>query len=307
MCNFLTDSLPFVCVYFPQVTQLTLTPDSPTLGGTLEPSPATPPTPDILPMSGASLRKRLNFSSSGQAEVVRDVSREDSSPEVFVIGSSGRYTTPLNGRNDMMQSMDDTINGDESLCSELYTTAVSSPDPLNGTSTTQGDDSELLPDLSNLTIRSDASPETVSSNPCTSDTSETPNPSDSHLDCSYAACITVPIPSSVRKLSNLELREKLVRMGEQPGPITDLTRPAYLAYLTKLEAGGARPAGNHGDKGETKMDIVFGESVPCTLIIINSMKIVKEQKLLVTQKASGVSPKARNRCNCEPSHTSCLD
>ena len=32
--------------------------------------------------------------------------------------------------------------------------------------------------------------------------------------------------------------------------------------------------------------------------------VVKEQKLLV---ASGVSPKARNRCNCEPRHTSCLD
>jgi len=98
----------------PQVTQLTLTPDSPTLEGTLELSPATPLISDIPSMCDVSLRKRLNFSSSGQVEVVRDVCREDNSPEVFVIGSSGRYTTLLNGRNnDVMQSMEDTVSGDE--------------------------------------------------------------------------------------------------------------------------------------------------------------------------------------------------
>jgi len=65
-------------------------------------------------MSGASLRKKLNFNSSGKAEEVRDVSREDNSPEVFVIGCSGLYATPLNGRNNnVMQSMQDTVSGDE--------------------------------------------------------------------------------------------------------------------------------------------------------------------------------------------------
>ena len=68
------------------------------------------------------------------------------------------------------------------------------------------------------------------------------------MDCSLAADITTKIPRSLRQLSNQQLHQRLVSLGERPGPITDLTRPAYLAYLVKLEAG-IQPAGNSEYKG----------------------------------------------------------
>ena len=69
------------------------------------------------------------------------------------------------------------------------------------------------------------------------------------MDCSFAADITTQIPRQLHQLSNQELQQRLVAFGEQPGPVTDLTRSAYLAYLSKLEAG-IQPAGNSGYKGE---------------------------------------------------------
>ena len=75
-------------------------------------------------------------------------------------------------------------------------------------------------------------------------TSSTPSP----LDCSFAADIKVHIPEKLRSLAEGELRERLVALGERPGPITPSTKVAYLAYLAKLEAG-VQPAGNKGYKG----------------------------------------------------------
>ena len=77
--------------------------------------------------------------------------------------------------------------------------------------------------------------------------SSTPSP----LDCSFAADIQVCIPEKLRSLTESELRERLVALGERPGPITPSTKVAYLAYLAKLEAG-VQPAGNKGYKGEER-------------------------------------------------------
>lgn len=68
-------------------------------------------------------------------------------------------------------------------------------------------------------------------------------------NCSFAADITTQIPRHLHTLTDQELRQRLVARGEQPGPITELTRPAYLVYLSKLEAG-IQPAGNTGYKGQ---------------------------------------------------------
>lgn len=68
-------------------------------------------------------------------------------------------------------------------------------------------------------------------------------------NCSFAADITTQIPRHLHSLTNQELRQRLVARGEQPGPITELTRAAYLVYLSKLEAG-IQPAGNTGYKGQ---------------------------------------------------------
>ena len=68
-------------------------------------------------------------------------------------------------------------------------------------------------------------------------------------ETSFSSAITVHIPQSIRCLTNDQLRGKLLSLGEQPGPVNDMTRVAYMTYLTKLEAG-IQPAGNKGYKGE---------------------------------------------------------
>ena len=49
-----------------------------------------------------------------------------------------------------------------------------------------------------------------------------------------------PVPSQnpslpdLRSLTDQQLREELIKIGEQPGPITQITRPLYIRYLTKV-------------------------------------------------------------------------
>ncbi len=52
----------------------------------------------------------------------------------------------------------------------------------------------------------------------------------------------------VMKLTNEELKRKLVSLGEHPGPINATTRSAYQLYLVKLQEG-IQPTGNKGYKG----------------------------------------------------------
>ena len=62
---------------------------------------------------------------------------------------------------------------------------------------------------------------------------------------------SLDVPPRLQKLTNQELRGELLARGEQPGPVTDSTRCAYLVYLAKLEAG-IQPSGNTGYKGEPR-------------------------------------------------------
>ena len=61
--------------------------------------------------------------------------------------------------------------------------------------------------------------------------------------------VRVSIPAEIQRLSDQMLREKLVLLGEQPGPITASTRLGYQTYLAKIQAG-IQPAGTKGYKGE---------------------------------------------------------
>ena len=84
---------------------------------------------------------------------------------------------------------------------------------------------------------------------------------------------SLDVPPRLQKLTNQELRGELLARGEQPGPVTDSTRCAYLVYLAKLEAG-IQPSGNTGYKGEprqllaqplkcvTQMEIEAGMMLP---------------------------------------------
>lgn len=85
-------------------------------------------------------------------------------------------------------------------------------------------------------------------------------------NCSVAADITTQIPCHLHGLTNQELRQRLIARGEQPGPVTELTRSAYLVYLAKLEAG-IQPAGNTGYKGQWAQ---------CKLNKINNSPFFKE-------------------------------
>ena len=165
---------------------------------------------------------------------------------------------------DVCASIDDTI----SERSELYTTAMNTPEntpslPSNHpheSSTTPG---TILPfdhphesSITPGTILPFDLPHESSTTPGTMSDTAGDSMSPTLLDCSYAASITVPIPPSLHKLSNLDLRERLVHLGEQPGPITNFTRPAYLTYLAKLEVGGVKPLGHSNCNGEPQWCIL---------------------------------------------------
>ncbi|CAI7992108.1 Ankyrin repeat and LEM domain-containing protein 1 [Geodia barretti] len=70
------------------------------------------------------------------------------------------------------------------------------------------------------------------------------------------------VPPRLQKLTNQELRGELLARGEQPGPVTDSTRCAYLVYLAKLEAG-IQPSGNTGYKGyKYELALVLNGTAP---------------------------------------------
>ena len=67
---------------------------------------------------------------------------------------------------------------------------------------------------------------------------------------SSVVLVSVSPPSWIVRLSNGELREKLLSLGEHPGPVDDSTRAAYQVYLAKVQAG-VQPRGNRGYKGKS--------------------------------------------------------
>lgn len=59
----------------------------------------------------------------------------------------------------------------------------------------------------------------------------------------------VAVPQRILKMSNEELRDQLLSLGERPGPVNKFTRSAYQSYLAKIQAG-IQPSGNSGYRGE---------------------------------------------------------
>ena len=52
------------------------------------------------------------------------------------------------------------------------------------------------------------------------------------------------IPPQLTLLSDKQLREELIKIGEQPGPITPITRPLYVRYLSKVGQDPSLQASN---------------------------------------------------------------
>lgn len=57
-------------------------------------------------------------------------------------------------------------------------------------------------------------------------------------DSSFVDEKNIVIPADIQLLTNVQLRDRLISLKEQPGPINEFTRTAYLVYLTKLEMRG---------------------------------------------------------------------
>ena len=70
------------------------------------------------------------------------------------------------------------------------------------------------------------------------------------------SCGSLTVPKRLLKLTNRELKEKLISLGEQPGPVNDATRSAYLTYLARIQ-GGILPTGNKGYKGILNVTIII--------------------------------------------------
>ena len=62
-------------------------------------------------------------------------------------------------------------------------------------------------------------------------------------------CVRVQVPQRILKMSNKELRDRLLSLGERPGPINNFTRSTYQTYLAKIQAG-IQPSGNSGYRGK---------------------------------------------------------
>ena len=97
----------------------------------------------------------------------------------------------------------------------------------------------------------DTTEEKAPSHSAVEEDTASPHSPDSSLlaNQSFVVTETIKIPRHFHRLTNQELRQRLLDRGERPGPVTELTRAAYLLYLAKLEAG-IQPAGNTGYKGE---------------------------------------------------------
>ncbi len=53
-----------------------------------------------------------------------------------------------------------------------------------------------------------------------------------------------PDLSQVQALTDKELRDELIKFGENPGPINSTTRGVYQRKLAKLKEGGTSVRGN---------------------------------------------------------------
>ena len=97
---------------------------------------------------------------------------------------------------------------------------------------------------------SSQTPDTVSDMPDLCSTSNTAEPQ-TLSNCGFEETRPTTVSAEVRKLSDSQLREHLISLGEQPGPINESTRIAYMVYLTKLKSSGCsgNTASNTDGKG----------------------------------------------------------
>lgn len=211
-------------------------------------------------------RQKLVYSPpKGASEASEELNNKDDSvlyataiEESFVMDKSttvvkGRATAVVGGESKSMSEVDSSLNGTYTVdgCEKQEKQVDLLCDGFSNltTSTSQSRQTSSVasptPPSTTHQSRQTGSSSLVASTHQSGQTSSTPSP----LDCSFAADIRVQIPDKLRSLTESELRERLVSLGERPGPITPSTKVAYLAYLAKLEAG-VQPAGNKGYKGE---------------------------------------------------------
>ena len=132
----------------------------------------------------------------------------------------------------------------DNSCSEIRRKLFHSPDS----------NADLCEDISELSVSDDRPVDDTGS--ASQDTISKQDNGGAVKNISKAAAPTSPSPNSsmcesvpeeILRLSNLELRQKLVSLGEKPGLVNKTTREAYQKYLARIEAK-VQPAGNKGYK-----------------------------------------------------------
>ncbi|XP_064392355.1 ankyrin repeat and LEM domain-containing protein 1-like isoform X2 [Halichondria panicea] len=97
------------------------------------------------------------------------------------------------------------------------------------------------------------------------------------LECSFVGEKQTAIPSDVLQLSNTQVWDRLIALGEKPGPINDFTRTAYLVYLTKLQSGSAQVTSVTHLKGfRYELSLVLNGVSPIPNVTHLEEKIVQE-------------------------------
>ena len=230
----------------PSSLSATPTPITPATPTTPTISNATPTTPKITPTSESPIALATTSSMSGTTSVLPDIqnstlhknsfnvlhpnptsSERKGSPALESCPSpcNGQEKNTKNPRRELFPERDDEKYEDEVIAansSSLYFSAEEESLHLDHKGLVNG--SSLDQQFSYMKINS---PESV--------------------DCNDPSPVTT-VPERILKLSNEELRKKLISLGEQPGPVNGATRKAYQVYLTKIQAG-IQPMGNKGYKG----------------------------------------------------------
>ena len=212
------------------------------------PTHHTPSTPhSATPFLADSLRK---------IEQRRRARQTSQATPLFPLNTTTRTGKPSSGQHAQYHTVSDNAQTRQSTERLTLTSAVSTHHHRHHTSSSTISPSKVAhrtaPTVSNSSSTNIVKPSRPEPK-LPSATTTTPAQLHSHdpslvADSSFVADIKTRVPPHLHRLTNQELRQSLVGRGEQPGPVTDLTRSAYLLYLAKLEAG-IQPAGNSGYKG----------------------------------------------------------
>ncbi|XP_066930463.1 ankyrin repeat and LEM domain-containing protein 1-like isoform X2 [Clytia hemisphaerica] len=97
----------------------------------------------------------------------------------------------------------------------------------------------------------------------------------------------VEVSPSVLALTNMELKDQLISLGEKPGPISDTTRRVYQKHLVRIQQ--ASTTGSHGDQKSKKEEKQLKDYTnEMRQIFLNTLTLPKDKGDSLEQEMSFV-------------------